>query len=168
MKLSRRVAQYVTRPRGVSASDAEQDAAVILLSMRERWNAEKSAHLDDDRQERLIIAWARLRLIDHYESSFREQQRTFNMTDVRQGTPLEELPWPRLSDLDREDIAALVAKLPERQRAVVRALLYEGKTQVEAAHELGVTQTAVCRLYERARETLRDLLADFDHDSRVS
>src|SRR4051812_20895604 len=78
-RLSRRVAMYVTRPRSVSRGDAEQDAAIILIEMRERWDDAQAAHLPVDRQENMAVAWARLRLIDKYETEFARQRVTHSI-----------------------------------------------------------------------------------------
>lgn len=171
-RLSRRAALFVKRPGQISKADAEQDAAVILIEMRARFEDQKAAHLPRLRQERLVVYWARLRLIDKYESEFEHQARTRPMSaaglsarvggtaeDVRDA-PDDKKPR-RLSQMDREEIGALVERLPERQRDVVKMLLFEGLTQQEAAARLGVSQPAIHAHYDNARTTLRVLLQPF-------
>lgn len=155
----------------MTAGDAENDAAVILIEMRNRWEQDRSAHLPDDRQEKMVVAWARLRLIDQYETEFARQKRTINLSqparDSAEGADLAAvLPDPAsddrsLSKLDRRDIEELIERLPDRQKQVVKLLLYEGHTQLEASKLLNVSQPAVCATYERAREALREMMADY-------
>src|SRR5262249_710013 len=145
-------------------SDAENDAAVILLEMRRRWKPERAEHFEIDRQERMIVAWARLRLIDKYETEFARQKMTRPL-NAAGGVGSGGAMWPsdqnprngwsrafggnngtsidveagerdvpdkrpkRISELDREEIRQMVARLPERQSAAVRFLLFEGMTQ---------------------------------------
>ena len=174
-RLSRQVAKHVNRPRGTTAEDAFSDAALILLKMRDRWVADKSAHMSPERQERLAVSWARLRLMDQYESEFARLKKTVDLRfaggvtatssendhdaarDVIDPTTEDR----RLSDLDRAEIQELIERLPVRQKQITKMLLYDGMTQAEVASQLGVSQPAICATYERARESLRDLLEPF-------
>lgn len=195
-RLSAQVAQYVTRPKSISKADAEQDAAIALIEMRERWQAERSSHLEPVRQERMIIAWARQRLIDKYQTEFNHQKRTHSIEggissrndrsgrlEVQYADPKTAYPGdyrgrgadgamsptqqvadhraPKLTELDRDEIRALVARLPQRQREIVEMHLFEGMTQAEVAKTLGISQPAVSAGFERAREALREMLAPF-------
>lgn len=123
--------------------------------MRTRWLPEKALHLSADRQEKMVIAWARLRLIDKYETEFARQKLTVPLTDV-----VDERVR-RISDLDRDDIAVMVERLTEKQKTAVKLLLFEGLTQKEAAQQMGCSQPAVCANYERARFAMREMLAPF-------
>lgn len=169
-RLSKRVALHVNRPRGYQLEDAWNDAAIILIKMRERWSGERAEHLSEERQERMVIAWARLRLIDQYESEFARQKRTTSLDTMRDSQvglhsdhPAEPLaPVSPLSDLDKEEIARLVELLPDRQRQVVTMLMFDGLTQREVAVKLGVSQPAVSANFYRAAETLRSMLKDYE------
>ena len=56
-------------------------------------------------------------------------------------------------------VAAAVATLPERQRAVLTLCFYEGLSNREAADILALTPGAIESLLVRARRTLREALA---------
>lgn len=152
---------------------------MILLRMRKDWDEGKCAHVPPDRREQLASNWARLRLIDKYEAEFAMLKRTgcFVSPGMREKAAVAGMPAcadliqldptdpksvrPSLSNLDLEDIRRLVAKLPEPRRRVVELLLFEGHTQQEAAEILGNTQPAVSAAFERARNDLTELLADY-------
>lgn len=156
----------------MDASDAENDAFLILHQMRERWEDAKAAHLTPEHQERVIVAWARLRLIDQYTREFHRQQKTMNLSTTKlepNAPPLEmrlidrkgEAESKRLSNMERAEVEQLVDRLPAVQREVVKLLLYEGVTQHEAARRLAVTQPAVAQAYQRAQDALRELLSEY-------
>ena len=56
-----------------------------------------------------------------------------------------------------EDIALREAlcKLGDRERAIIEARYYRGKTQMEIAAEIGISQAQVSRLEKGALETIR-------------
>lgn len=143
----------------MSQDDAEQDAAVILIQMRERWLDEKVLHLPPDRQDKLAISWARLRLIDKYETEFTKQGRTTSEATPDMIDPASV--QPRLTTADREDVTRLIERLPERHKKVAKLILFDGHTQQEVAELLKITQPAVCATYKEARALLRKLLADY-------
>lgn len=159
MRLSRKVASYVKRPHTVSMEDAQQDASVILLSIRaKKWDAEKIAHAPAERQEQVLLSWVRLHLIDKYASEFKAGKRTER---TEEDLVDAKTTGPSLSGIDLTEIRALVARLNEPRRRVVEMLVFEGRTQVEVAEALGQTQGAVSRMFERARDELAVMLADY-------
>ncbi len=56
---------------------------------------------------------------------------------------------------DRTVAEELVARLPEREREIVRMRFYENLTQSEIADRVGISQMHVSRLLRRSFETLR-------------
>ena len=56
-----------------------------------------------------------------------------------------------------EDIALSEAlkRLPERERAIISMRFYRGKTQMEIAEEIGISQAQVSRLEKGALERIR-------------
>lgn len=139
--------------------DVQGDAAVLLLGLRLRWQSQMANHLDPLRQERLIVSWVRLHLIDKYAKEFSRQKRTVNMSHVsqREYDPPEDEPV--LSELERGEIARLIERLPARQKQIVKLLLYEGRTQHEVAKIIGISQTAISVNFATACERLRTMLS---------
>lgn len=60
----------------------------------------------------------------------------------------------------RERLAAAIARLPERERALLHKHYVEEKTLLDAGVELGMSKSWASRLHARAVDQLRALLAD--------
>ncbi len=80
---------------------------------------------------------------------------------------IEEVPSserPSLLVYDKQVAAAVDASLsalPERQRAAISLVHYQGMSNAEAAEVMGVKVRALESLLARGRQQLRELLADF-------
>jgi RNA polymerase sigma-B factor len=73
-------------------------------------------------------------------------------------------PDPAFRELEeRGALGSLLAKLPPREREVLRLRFVEGRTQSEIAQRVGVSQMHVSRLLSRALAQLREWL-DADPD----
>lgn len=156
-KLAKRAARHAKRPRGVDLQDAEQDAAVELLGYRRTFDLARCAHLDRMRQERLIVAWTRLRLTSLYDSRIAEAVLTQTVGDEG-GFGGSIARSVRPDDPDALDLDAIVRALPPRQRAVMIGVFYDGKEQREIARELSLSQTVISREYNAAKEAIREAL----------
>jgi RNA polymerase sigma-70 factor, ECF subfamily len=87
----------------------------------------------------------------------------------RRERPTENMDEERVSQepgglLDRKRVAGAVeralAALPERQRAAIALVHYQGLSNIEAAEVLGVGVEAVESLLARGRRSLREMLLD--------
>jgi len=86
------------------------------------------------------------------EAARRSRERRFEPT--MRAEPLDELTWQELrSVLDEE-----IGRLPEKYRVPIVLCYLEGKSQEQAAKELGWPKTTVTRRVGRARELLRQQL----------
>jgi RNA polymerase sporulation-specific sigma factor len=65
----------------------------------------------------------------------------------------EELEFERAAKL-RDSIEAL-GKLSEREMGIINRRFYKGRTQMEIAEEIGISQAQVSRLEKSAIEKLR-------------
>lgn len=156
-KLAKRAARHAKRPRGVELHDAEQDAAVELLGYRKTFDLSRAAHLSRDRQENLIVAWTRMRLTSLYDSRIAEAVVTQTVGDEF-GFGESIAREVRKDDLDALDLDEIVRSLPARERAVIIGVFYEGREQRDIARELGLSQTAISRAYNAAKEAIREAL----------
>jgi RNA polymerase sigma-70 factor, ECF subfamily len=66
-----------------------------------------------------------------------------------------------------EQVQTAVAGLPERQRAAIALVHYDGFSNIEAAAVLEVQVEALESLLARGRRTLRDKLAGLRADTEV-
>lgn len=160
LSLSKRVARSVSRPPGVMVEDAENDAVVAALRVAPDYpTTEASATVAFPNW---IFTRVRGILLDQYGTAYRRQARcAVNPVDP---STLTNRPG-RGADPADQAIAALdlreaIAKLPAKQRAAVTAVYLDGRTQEDVAAQLGVGQSAVSQLLDRARARLRDLLGE--------
>ncbi len=95
-----------------------------------------------------------------------EVGRSYRLTSIeagRFGEPAHELPELGGEDRDfqaledRDTVASLVDRLPERERAVIRLRFWEELSQSEIAARLDVSQMHVSRLLARSMARLRAL-----------
>lgn len=68
-------------------------------------------------------------------------------------------------DDERLDLAIALARLEPREQAIVRGRYFAGFTQEEIAARLGISQSQVSRLEQRALARLRDMLTRHTSDS---
>ena len=61
---------------------------------------------------------------------------------------------------DRDEIAGLLATLPERERQIVELRFFGERSQRAIAQEVGISQMHVSRLLRKALATLREAAAD--------
>lgn len=59
-----------------------------------------------------------------------------------------------------EDIALreAVSRLPERERNIIRLRFFDGRTQMEVARDVGISQAQVSRLEKNALRSMKNYL----------
>ncbi len=88
-------------------------------------------------------------------------------TDDQSGSLLDSLGVedPELGHLeDQHTVEALLQRLPDREREILRQRYYEGISQAEIAKRLGISQMHVSRIQRDALRRLRRLLTSHDPD----
>jgi RNA polymerase sigma factor (sigma-70 family) len=85
----------------------------------------------------------------------RRQAHEREAPDMAQADPLAELAWREL----RPVLDAELDRLPEKYRAPLLLCYFEGKTNEQAARQLGLTKGTVSGRLARARDLLRGRLA---------
>ena len=85
------------------------------------------------------------------------------LVDLDAQSPGEDAADPRLAALHEE-----IARLPESHRQALVYCWLEGKTQTEAAEEIGCGEATVRRRLVRARQRLRTRLRGNGHDATVA
>lgn len=123
------------------SEDIAQNAFVKLL---QRWDKIKSPMA-------YLYETARSEISNHYRAN---KEIPYAPTDpVFDQSVVEEYDkWQPLHDA--------IALLTPRQQDIVRMYFFEQLTQNEISEQLGVSQSAVCQCIDRAKDKLRERLAD--------
>jgi len=112
-----------------------------------------------------FTAWLRRILIntavDHYRKEVRHQQH--DSVDEAHHTVASELA-DAVSQLAHEELLGLVQRLSPAYRLVFNLYVMDGFTHDEIADQLGITTGASKSNLARARENLRRLLKQHNHD----
>ena len=70
--------------------------------------------------------------------------------DQVQDQRVSEDDWVRSLSIDQA-----MNRLPDRDRAIIRQRYFQGRTQMEVAREIGISQAQVSRLEKAALQTMR-------------
>ena len=71
---------------------------------------------------------------------------------------MDQVQDRRVSEEDwvqRLSIDQAMNRLPDRDRAIIRQRYFQGRTQMEVAQEIGISQAQVSRLEKAALQTMR-------------
>ena len=92
--------------------------------------------------------------ISLYEPVFSENGDTLYVMDQISDKKNKEDNWV-------EDIALreAISRLPEREHHIIELRFFEGKTQMEVANEVGISQAQVSRLEKNALKAMRSYLS---------
>lgn len=90
-----------------------------------------------------------------YEPVYTEGGDTLYVMDQVSDKKNREENW--IENLALQDA---IKRLNERERYLVRLRFYEGKTQMEVAQEIGISQAQVSRLEKNALKTMKNYLRD--------
>ncbi|AXC50917.1 hypothetical protein DRW48_15635 [Paracoccus suum] len=127
---------------GMDPADCEDVVQTVLLAIHLR----RASWRPDAPVRPWLYAIARHKLID----ALRARRLTLPLDDLA-----EVLPAPAPTDpADRVDAQRLLARLPPREAAILRATALEGHTAAEAGADLGMTEGAVRVALHRALRRL--------------
>lgn len=143
---------YRVQPCWRDAEEIAQDAFIQVWERAETWRADAGARFS---------TWL-YRVVVNRAVDYRRRHKSFS--------PLEEAGDPPSPDLGAEAaveerqlaacIDAVIADLPERQRAALALCYYDELTCAEAAEVMEVSVSAMESLLVRARRTARSKLRD--------
>lgn len=154
-KLAHRIARRITTfPPGWRKADVYQEVTLGLLELANKYIA-RGDH--DDTFP--FIAWIYVRAYGDIRTKLKKEWQK----DVVAGYAPEwfvQIPGKEPEDDfgDREMLEYALQTLTDRQRDVLKAMYFEGKSQDQIAAERGISQPAVCRIANRAMVRLRKLL----------
>ncbi len=90
-----------------------------------------------------------------YEPVYQEGGDTLYVLDQISDKKNREEKW--VEEIALQDA---MEKLPERERMIIEMRFFNGKTQMEVAKEIGISQAQVSRLEKNALKTMRNFLKD--------
>jgi len=112
------------------------------------------ATLKDFRHEGSFEGWVRRIMVTTSIDRYRTNRKLLLVEEIRKyDTPGGENR--ALSDLQTEELVAVIQKLPPRYRAVFNLYVMEGYSHAEISRELGISEGASKSDLSRAREILR-------------
>lgn len=146
------VAYLILRDAGL-AEDAVQEAFLKLMKRNIYFENPKS-----DDCKRYIITVIKHSSIDIYNKKKREREimylsdKNANIKDVAEPNGMNTEP----------DIEELISNLPSKYYAVVNCLTIKNLSVKETSAELGITETAVRKRFERAKLLLKTIMKGRD------
>lgn len=152
----RRYARALTRD-VAAADDLVQDALEMAVS---RWHQRRA---DGDAR-----AWLFAIVHNKAVSAARQRQRRgAHIPWEEAGEIADDAPPAQEGALERRDVMAALADLPEDQRAVLLLVAVEGLSYAEVAQVLSIPPGTVMSRLSRGRERLRERLSGGD-DARAA
>lgn len=145
---------------GVDVEDLEQEARLRAWLQRERWDPARGASFATfagmcGLRQALSLVY---RASTHPTVSLDERCSTEDETSTR----AEFIPDPRaLAALEAVEWEGLLASLPAPEQAVIRSIVWEGRSWAETIEQLGVGRTVVWRRFRRGLNLLRVRLEAF-------
>lgn len=89
-----------------------------------------------------------------YEPVYNEGGDTLYVMDQISDKKNKEETW-----IEEISLGEAIKRLPEREKQIVRLRFFKGRTQIEVAEELGISQAQVSRLEKSALRSMRNYLA---------
>jgi len=122
------------------------------LTFEKAWRARRRYRQDLAAFATWLLSIARNVAVDHWRSR-REHAPLVDAADVvALGTPEDD----QARESDRERLAALIARLPEREREVLSLKYGAGTTNRAIARLTGLSESNIGTIIHRAVQTLRD------------
>ncbi len=100
------------------------------------------------------MLWMRYRIRCHFLNRFiTEGGDTLYVMDQISDKKNKEETW-----VENLSLREAINRLNKRERHIIDLRFYEGKTQMEVAQEIGISQAQVSRLEKNALKTMRNYL----------
>lgn len=154
-------------PSGVTAADAEQDAALLVIERAPQYEARVGHKSSPPSFEAWIVKHCWGVLMDKYQRAWRSDYAASGNGYSAGPLPLDVNP-PLVDDPAENtglaiDIKAALARLSEPERYAVEAHA-RGDTQADIGAHLGYTQSYVSQIISRAHAKLREYLKDYSEE----
>ena len=107
-----------------------------------------------DREDIVVALDAIQSPVSLYEPVYNEGGDTLYVMDQISDKKNKEETW-----IEEISLGEAIKRLPEREKQIVRLRFFKGRTQIEVAEELGISQAQVSRLEKSALRSMRNYLA---------
>ena len=122
-------------------------------NLREPTIQEIAAEIGIDKEEIVYALDAIQSPVSLYEPVYTEGGDTLYVMDQISDKKNREENW--IEDLSLKEA---LKRLDDRERHIIEMRFYQGKTQMEVADEIGISQAQVSRLEKHALKTMRNYL----------
>ena len=157
------IRRYLRDNNAIRVSRSLRDTAYKALSMREAYmrthlkepTVEEIAEEIGIGKEEIVYALDAIQSpMSLYEPVYSEGGDTLYVMDQLSDKKNREDNW--VQDLALQDA---ISRLGERERHIINLRFFEGKTQMEVAEEIGISQAQVSRLEKSALRTMKNYLS---------
>ena len=157
------IKRYLRDNNAIRVSRSLRDTAYKALSMREAYmrthlkepTVEEIAEEIGVGKEEIVYALDAIQSpMSLYEPVYSEGGDTLYVMDQLSDKKNREDNW--VQDLALQDA---ISRLGERERHIINLRFFEGKTQMEVAEEIGISQAQVSRLEKSALRTMKNYLS---------
>lgn len=153
------IKRYLRDNNSIRVSRSVRDTAYKALSFREKYIAENSKDptieeiakgLDLPKEDVLFALDAIQDPMSLFEPVYQDSGEALTIIDQIKDNKNQDSKWV-------ENIAIYdgVAKLQNREKNIINLRFFEGKTQMEVAEEIGISQAQVSRLEKNALKSIR-------------
>ena len=156
------IRRYLRDNSAIRVSRSLRDTAYRVLQIKERMTAEKQRDPTTDeiaqalgiRREDVVFALTAITdPISLYEPVYSDSGDAVCVMDQVRDVKNTDESW-----LEHIALSEAVSKLGQRERDVLAMRFYDGKTQMEVASEIGISQAQVSRLEKNAINQIRKYL----------
>lgn len=153
------VRRYLRDNNSIRVSRSLRDTAYKALSIRERIGREMqrdpsiseiATEMGVPREDLVLALDAIQEPISLYEPVFHDDGDPIYVMDQVQDTKNSDVHW-----IENIALAEAMAKLSPRERHILELRFFEGKTQMEVAEEISISQAQVSRLEKNALKYMR-------------
>ena len=153
------IRRYLRDNSAIRVSRSMRDTAYKVLQVKERLTAENQREpdiseiakiLEIPRQEVYFALDAISEPISIYEPLFSDGGESICVMDQIGDTRNTDEAW-----IEQIALSAAVSALDNREKRILALRFYDGKTQMEVAQEIGISQAQVSRLEKNAIEQIK-------------
>ena len=153
------VRRYLRDNNSIRVSRSLRDTAYKALSIRERMGREMqrepsiseiATEMGVPREDLVLALDAIQEPISLYEPVFHDDGDPIYVMDQVKDTKNSDVHW-----IENIALSEAMAKLSPRERHILELRFFEGKTQMEVAEEISISQAQVSRLEKNALKYMR-------------